>query len=491
MNPSILIRQKSTHSAPVHSSSVILLFNKYTEKDIPQPYQKYFSALQEENFKGNNEENTSFHDGSEQITFIGFGNTSEFQITELQEHLGNYFRKASKKFKTIIVHAYALEAFVSPAALVKELTLIADLSTYKFTKYKSPKVTDVKPFHKEIILLLSETSESLEKVKEDALILSEGVKYTRDICNEPPNVATPMYLAYHMKADSADTPYTVEIFDEKKIQEMGMNLVYAVGKGSTKPSFFTKISYFGDASTKSFRALVGKGVAFDAGGVQVKPDFSMCTMKTDMSGAAAVMGTLHTIAKLELKINVVGYLPFVQNMPDGNAYCPDDVYTAFNGKTVEIIHTDAEGRLVLADALAFASHEKPLEIIDLATLTGAALVSFGTTYGAIMGTGEELKQDLIALGDKNNELLWPLPFHKDYKKMIKSDIADLKNLAQNRLAGTIVGGIFLREFVDNSIPWVHLDIAGVTHTTEESGIKAGNCTGFGVRTLVEYFMSKQ
>ncbi|MFN7160240.1 MAG: leucyl aminopeptidase family protein [Candidatus Gracilibacteria bacterium] len=492
MNPTISLQLEKDYKPQKQQGIVVFLFSNFDISDVPASFQKYFDALIDQKFKAESDSSSVFNDGMQQTTFIGCGDKKDFHISDIHEQLGNTLRAAGKKYAKVMVYADALLKNTSAEAALKEIILTAELSLYTFDKYKSEASKKENIEQKEVVILLTNIEEKFRKIQEETLILSEGIKFTRDICNEPPNVATPMYLAYHMKADTADTPYTIEIFDDKKIQEMGMNLVYAVGKGSTKPSYFIKLSYFGDATTKEFRALVGKGVAFDAGGNQVKPDFSMCTMKTDMSGAAAVMGTIHTIANLKLKTNVIGYIPFVQNMPDGNAFCPDDVYTAFNGKTVEIIHTDAEGRLILADALAYASLENPIEIIDLATLTGAAIVALGDEFGAIMGTGEDLKRELKEIGDTINEKLWPLPFHKAYKKHLKSNIADLANLPQTRMTpGTIIGGMFLKEFVDEKIPWVHLDIAGTTHVSADSGLKSGSSTGFGVRLLVEYLTSKQ
>lgn len=440
--------------------------------------------LEGEGFSGKAGESYIYNNGDLYLHFVGVGAKEKLATHDLHKPVANAVRANLKKGTQLSILPGELLEHFPKTELLKELVIAGYLASYTFDKYKKEKSgTTIQ----ELIILMeavtTQDSDTLRKAQE----IAQSIAWTRDIVNEPSNKTTPQYLAYLLKSDEKKAPFHVEIFDGKKIQEMGMNLVWAVGKGSSEEPHFAKVTYMGNPETKKFTALVGKGVNFDTGGVQVKPDGYMNTMKGDMGGAAMVMGTMHALARLGAKVNVIAYLPFVENAVDGASYKPDDVHTAFNGVSVEIKHTDAEGRLILADALAYASQEKPEAIFDFATLTGAATVALGDKYAAIMGTNDTAIKELETLGSKINELVWRLPLHPDYRKLMDSDIADIANIGSKRIAGTIMGGIFLQEFIDASIPWVHMDIAAVATTdSKNDGINAVFATGFGVRLMVEY-----
>lgn len=470
------------------SHVIVLVYEEHVRAHLPEQFSKYEKVLSKEKFVGALGKTMVFNDGEHYITFLGMGKKEEFLFPKMHKSLGDLIRTNMQTCNKLYINASAVAEEEGSHAVSYELTLMADLASYNFDKYKTKK--DLKK-KQEVILQLPKAGKDEVAISEEALVIAEGVKFTRDIVNEPSNIATPQYLAYLLKADEKKSGFKVEIFDHKKILDMGMNLVDAVGRGSVNPPYFTKITYKGDTRKTSFVALVGKGVSFDCGGVQVKPDFAMNTMKGDMGGAALVMGVMHVIAKMKLPVNVIAYLPFVQNVLDGTSYNPDDVYTAFNGKTVEITHTDAEGRLILADALSYASIENPEEIFDFATLTGAATIALGNRYAAMMGTNDDAKEVLFELGQHVGEKVWELPLEEDYREYLNSDVADIANSPMTRMQpGTITGGLFLKEFVNEDIPWVHMDIAAVATASKPKDLHSHFATGFGVRLMVEYLKLK-
>ncbi|PIV89952.1 leucyl aminopeptidase [Candidatus Gracilibacteria bacterium CG17_big_fil_post_rev_8_21_14_2_50_48_13] len=456
---------------------------------LPQQLSDFASMLTSQDFTGKEGQQYIFNDGKTYLVFVGIGEQGKLLPRHVQRPLGNAVRAHLHKGSELAVLAAHIATGDAYTSYLTELVLSSVLATYSFTKYKSKK-NEAKEQTKQILLFLEKPTKEYTATVARALEIAKSIAWTRDIVNEPSNATPPQYLAYLLKSDEKNAPFHVEIFDGKKIQEMGMQLVWAVGKGSSEDPHFAKVTYMGNPANKKFVALVGKGVNFDTGGVQVKPDTYMNTMKGDMGGAALVMGVMHALARLGAEVNVIAYLPFVENSVDGGAFKPDDVYTAFNGKTVEIKHTDAEGRLILADALAYASLEKPTEILDFATLTGAVTVALGPKYAAVMGTNQEAMEKLHMLGEEVGEHVWQLPLEDDYRKFMNSDIADIANVSEKRVAGTIMGGIFLKEFVDASIPWVHMDIAGVATTSKGDGIHSDFATGYGVRLMVEYLTRK-
>lgn len=312
--------------------------------------------------------------------------------------------------------------------------------------------------------------------------VAAGIELTRTLVNEPPNVLYPETFAERTKA-LEELGVEVEIFDEKALYKLGMGALLAVGQGSKRESQFVVMRWQGAKSKKSAPlAFVGKGVCFDSGGISIKPAANMEDMKGDMAGAACVVGLMQALAQRKAKINVVGAIGLVENMPDGRAYRPGDILTSLSGQTIEVINTDAEGRLVLADALWWVKeHVKPKAMIDLATLTGAILVALGTEKAGLFANDEALADKLLQAAQATGEGLWRMPLGSAYDKQMDSKFADMKN-AGGRDAGSITAAQFLKRFVGD-IPWAHLDIAGVAMASPASDSNTSWASGFGVRLL--------
>jgi len=273
------------------------------------------------------------------------------------------------------------------------------------------------------------------------------------------------------------------VFDREDMEGMGMGALLGVAKGSNQPPKLITLAYKGDKDSAKAFGFLGKGITFDSGGISIKPSEGMEDMKGDMAGGAAVMTAVGAIAQLKPKINVTAIIPATENLPSGTALKPGDVLKAMNGKTIEVISTDAEGRLILADALSYARKLGLSPLIDLATLTGACRVALGTLYSGVFGNDQKLIDKVLKAAGKTGERMWQMPMPEEYKEQIKSEIADIKNTG-NRYGGAITAALFLAEFVDNA-PWVHLDIAGPRLSDKETGYTVKGATGFGVRTLVE------
>ncbi|HYY05555.1 MAG TPA: leucyl aminopeptidase [Candidatus Limnocylindria bacterium] len=311
----------------------------------------------------------------------------------------------------------------------------------------------------------------------------EEIFRARDLVNEPASVATPRFLAERVAALARDIRgLEAEAWAPRRIAREGLNGLLAVARGSREEPRFIRLRWQG-AGARRRVVLVGKGITFDSGGLSLKPPKSMETMKYDMAGGAAVIGAVAAAARLRLPVDVTGFVPATENLPGGRAQKPGDVIRFLNGKTVEVLNTDAEGRLILADALALASREKPDAVIDVATLTGACRVALGTLFAGVMGNDERLVAQLVEAGRVAGEPCWQLPLVREYREDLKSPIADLKNVGGE--AGTITAALFLAEFVDG-VPWAHLDIAGPAFTDKDLPHAPRGGTGFGVRLLLRY-----
>ena len=316
------------------------------------------------------------------------------------------------------------------------------------------------------------------------MTIGSSVNFARDLGNHPSNILTPTFLANEAKKIGKSKNMVPEIIDVKDFTKLGLGSFYGVARGSAEPAKLILIEYNGGNKKDKPLALVGKGLTFDSGGISIKPSPRMDEMKFDMCGSATVMGVLKAVSILQPKINLLFAIGSTENMPGGNAVKPGDILTAYNGKTIEVLNTDAEGRLVLADVLAYVEKNyKPHSIIDFATLTGAVLVALGDTASGIMGNDESLLNEIKKSSNKSHEKVWELPMWNEYSKDIKSKIADVKNLGRSRLAGTIAGGVFLKEFI-NETPWVHMDIAGTAWGPKEPAyLPLTGATGVGVRLI--------
>jgi leucyl aminopeptidase len=317
--------------------------------------------------------------------------------------------------------------------------------------------------------------------------VASGHLFARGLQMQPGNVCTPPYLAEQAQALGRTHGFAVTVLGPAEIRAEGMGALLAVSQGSAQEPRFIVLEYRG-AGDAAPVVLVGKGITFDSGGISIKPAANMEEMKYDMSGAAAVLGTFDVLGRLRPRLNVVGLVPSSENLPSGTAVKPGDVIKSHFGKTIEIVNTDAEGRLILCDALSYARRYKPAAVIDAATLTGAVVIALGNQASAVMGNDEALAVELRDAGERAGERCWPLPLWDEYRDLVKSDIADVKN-SGGRGAGSITGGWFLREFVEG-YPWVHLDIAGTAYTDSESAHQVKGPTAFGVRLFSEFLLRR-
>ncbi|MDA8312591.1 MAG: leucyl aminopeptidase [Actinomycetota bacterium] len=367
----------------------------------------------------------------------------------------------------------------------------AVLASYSFDSYRTAP-------HAERVdhLVLVGPGDYARGLRQGAAAAAAAV-FARDLINTPPSDMTPRELAVRVQEHlSALAGTTVEVWDEDRIAAERLGGLLAVARGSGEPPRLVRASYTpaggdgGDGSDVPHVVLVGKGITFDSGGLSLKPAEGMMTMKTDMSGAAIVLAVVSACASLEVPVKVTAIAPMTENMPGGRAQKPGDVLTARNGATVEVLNTDAEGRLVLADGLSLAAELSPDVIIDVATLTGAQVVALGKGIAALLGNDPALMESLQAAGERAGERLWPLPLPDDYREHIDSEVADMKNIGRPREAGTIAAAMLLARFVD-STPWAHLDIAGPARSEESAGYLSKGATAFGVRALLDFLVHYQ
>ncbi|MDC0481278.1 leucyl aminopeptidase [Candidatus Pelagibacter sp.] len=352
------------------------------------------------------------------------------------------------------------------------------LKSYEFNIYKSKK--DKK------IVYINITGNKNKISTEDQLkfkALEEGTFFARDLVSEPGNILHPDEYAKRINS-LKKFGLKINIYDEKKLKKLGMNALLGVGQGSIRGSYLVTMEWNGAKNNTKPLAFVGKGVCFDTGGISLKPAKFMEDMTYDMAGSATVVGLMKNLAVRKAKINAVGVVGLVENMPGGNAQRPGDIVKSYSGKTIEILNTDAEGRLVLADALTFTEKKfKPKFIVDLATLTGAIIVSLGSEYAGLFSNNDKLSKQLIEAGDKVDEKLWRMPLHKNFDKLIDSKNADMQNINYVGGAGSTTAAQFLQRFVLNKTPWAHLDIAGMAFSKYGGALNSGGATGYGVRLL--------
>jgi len=355
------------------------------------------------------------------------------------------------------------------------------LGHYRFDKYKTAEKNKAEAARGIAVTLLTDSSDKALRALDKAQIIAESVILARNLVNEPANILGTEQFAAHIR-NLRLLGVEVDILDKAALEEAGLNALLAVAQGSRRPPYLAVMQWHGGADDAPPLAFIGKGVVFDSGGISIKPGAKMEDMKGDMGGAAAVVGAIHALAARKAKANIVGIVGLVENMPDAGAQRPGDIITSLSGQTIEVINTDAEGRLVLADALCFAERNfKPKLMIDLATLTGAVMVALGHNYAAVFANDRALSAQLAEAGEATGERLWPMPLDPAYDKLVDSKFADMRNSC-GREAGAITAAQFLQRFVGSS-PWAHLDIAGVAFGAEETEYNASWATGFGVRLL--------
>ncbi len=417
------------------------------------------------------------------LMLLGVGEKGDYSVSEVAAVAGCATRYLRTRNHKTFAFLPRYEGSASSAARASAQGFIT--SQFELDKYKTKDKKD-KAVSKLIVCVDGAKPSDLKKALDQGQAVGESMNFTRDLANEPPNILTPTEMANRAKKMASETGLKCEIFDEAKMTKLGMGSLMSVSIGSEQPAKLIILRYSPAKSTGKkgeLLALVGKGITFDTGGISLKPGENMDAMKYDMSGGATVLGTMRAIALLKPTIPVLGIVAAVENMPDGKASRPSDVVTAMNGKTIEILNTDAEGRLILADAVAYAEQQGATRIVDMATLTGAVIVALGDQNTGIMGNDQGLVDEIIACGKENGEGFWQLPLSKEYSKQIKSDIADIKNIGPRGKAGTIMGAVFIQEFVDKA-KWAHLDIAGTAWCDSVKPHQAKGPTGVAVRSLL-------
>lgn len=416
------------------------------------------------------------------MLLVGAGEKNEYGLPEVAIAAGTatrYLRKCNAKTFAFMPRFDGDAAGTAQFAAQGAVT-----SQFELDKYKTKDKND-KSISKVWLFVDGAKSSDLKNGFARGNAIGESMNFTRDLANEPPNILTPTEMANRAQAMAKEMGLKCEIFDEAKMQQLGMGSLLSVSLGSDQPAKLIVLRYTPDRISRKgdLLALVGKGITFDTGGISIKPAEGMDAMKYDMSGGATVLGTMRAIASLKPSIPVIGVVAAVENMPDGKATRPSDVVTAMNGKTVEILNTDAEGRLILADAVAYAESQGATRIVDMATLTGAVIVALGDQNTGIMGNDQQLIDEIIDCGKQAGENFWQLPVSKEYSKQIKSDIADIKNIGPRGKAGTIMGAVFIQEFIDKA-KWAHLDIAGTAWNDGVRPHQAKGPTAVAVRTLL-------
>ena len=428
------------------------------------------------------------------IMLLGLGKREKFTDESARISAG----KAALKAKELGVREFSLLQFSNlDEGLIEAMTEGIALALYSFDKYKahdSSKDPEIKI--DEVAILINSDSPKFQSVAERASLVAEAVNFGRDLANLPPNDCPPAHLASVAISLAQEYGMKARVIDRYELENMGMEGIVAVGKGSNNPPKLIILEYAGasgDSQAQKPYLLVGKAVTFDTGGISIKPGEKMDEMKFDKCGGCTVLAVMRAAASMKLAVNIVAIVPSVENMPSSTSYRPGDIIRMYNGKTVEVLNTDAEGRMILADALAYGiSTYSPKAVFDIATLTGAAIIALGANVAAVVGTNKQLTDRLHKLADKTGEKMWELPLYDEFHEQLKSTYADMRNIG-GKPGGAITAAAFLSNFV-NGVPWVHVDIAGTAWTQEgtyERSYNPKGATGFGVRTLVKLLMEDE
>ena len=424
------------------------------------------------------------------VIVLGLGKRESFTtntVREISATSSRYLRRLGVSKAATIAHGAGIGG-LDPLECGQAIGEGAILGLYKFKTYLTKEEDNQSELAElQIVEKTAKNASLLRKGIEKGRILAEAVLLARDMVNEPPNVMTPTRMAEIASDVAEENGLEVKVLDRDQMEELGMGAFLGVARGSVQPPKLIMLSYKGAPESAENLGIVGKGITFDTGGISLKPPGGMEDMKGDMAGGASVIASMKAIAQLKPRINVTGIVGATENMPGGNAQRPGDVVRSMSGKTIEIINTDAEGRLVLADALYYARQQGVTRIVDIATLTGAMVVALGHAASGLMGNNQEFADQVIAVGNDSGERIWQLPMYDDYKEEIKSNVADVKN-SGGRPAGSISAAQFLSEFVDDT-PWAHMDIAGTYLSKSEKGYLVKGGTGVPTRTLVNLAMT--
>lgn len=417
------------------------------------------------------------------LLLVGVGDRADYTTTQVSQMAGTAVRALRGKNAKSIAVVPRLDGNAEEiGSVVVEGSFISlfDPDKYRTSDKEERQITRL------VVVLDGADETSLKRGVERGQIIGESVNFTRDLANEPGAYMTPTIMADRAREVANEFGLSVDVLDEARMEQEGMGSLLSVARGSDEPGKLIILKYTPPNAveeSEELLAFVGKGITFDSGGISLKPGENMELMKYDMSGGATVMGAMRAIAQLKPSIPVLGVIPCAENLPSGKATKPGDVVRAMTGKTIEVINTDAEGRLVLADAIAYAKKLGATRIVDMATLTGAVSIALGDVNVAVLGTDQELIDEIIMAGKEAGEKFWQLPLDKEYSRQIKSDIADIKNVG-GRKAGTITAAAFLKEFADG-VSWAHLDIAGTAWADEAKPYRSKGPTGIAVRTLLK------
>ncbi|MFZ5845256.1 MAG: leucyl aminopeptidase [Patescibacteria group bacterium] len=429
---------------------------------------------------------------AKRVLLVGLGEPSKLAMFDWQTttaRIGRECKAVKAKRLAVAIPEEVLSALGTPEA-AQGLVVGVALGTYVFLKHKAEaEQKKEKPLEEVYLLTAAGKLNSVSAGLELGQVVSRAVAFSRDLVNEPPSTTTPSYLGEVARAVSQGSRViSCEVLGPEQMKKLGMEAILGIARGSDEEPRFIKLAYKGGG--RKTVCLVGKGITFDTGGLSLKPSEGMQTMKLDMAGAAAILAIFQALRELKPKLNVVGLIAATENMPGGRAIKPGDIVRALNGKTIEILNTDAEGRVILSDALSYAAERvKPDVLIDLATLTGACMVALGEEIAGIFGTDVKLVGQLKEAARASGERLWELPLAADYQETLKSTVADLKNITGSKYGGAITAALFLKEFVPEGIPWVHLDIAGPAFAEKDAPLTPKGGTGFGVRTILHYLLS--
>jgi leucyl aminopeptidase len=445
------------------------------------------SALDSEEFSGKEGETAYFHLvgnnklKARRLLLVGVGEASDYKPAQVSQMAGTAVRSLrSKNVKSVAVVLRASgDARESAAAVEGAYIALFDPDKYRTVEKEEKKIDRL------VVVVEGADEDALQQSVKAGAIVGEAINFTRDLANEPGAYMTPTDMAERAREIATEFGLSIDVLDEARMEQEGMGSLLSVARGSEEPAKLIILKYTPPnppSNNKELLAFVGKGVTFDSGGISLKPGENMELMKYDMTGGATVLGAMRAIAQLKPPIPILGVAPCTENLPSGKATKPGDVVKAMTGKTIEVINTDAEGRLILADAIAYAKKLGATKVIDMATLTGAVSVALGDVNTAVLGTDQALIDEIIAAGREVGEKFWQLPLDKEYSKQIKSDIADIKNVG-GRKAGTITAAAFLKEFTDG-LSWAHLDIAGTAWGDEAKPYRSKGPTGIAVRTLL-------
>ncbi|MCJ8305963.1 MAG: leucyl aminopeptidase [Nitrosopumilus sp.] len=424
---------------------------------------------------------------AQRILLAGLGKKENLTNDTIRLVSGKIAQKARelklKEFSVITPPSFVADQVLSVSQIIEG----SKIALYKFDKFKTKKVNN----SPNLTIIVSKSNKISQAIK-TAEIIANGVIFTKSIANLPPNECTPTTLANFAKIISKKNKMKCSIISESELKKKGFGGISAVGQGSKNESKLIILEHNHGPKNEKPIVLVGKAVTFDTGGISLKPGDKMDEMKFDKCGGCTVIGIMKAVSELKLPINVVGIVPSVENMPSGESFRPGDIIKLYNGKTAEILNTDAEGRLILSDALSYGEkHYSPKVIIDFATLTGACIVALGNNVAGIVSNNEKLTKKINESSKRTTEEVWELPLTQDFMDMIKSDVADMKNVGIGRAAGTITAAAFLRNAIEDT-PWTHIDIAGVAWTqaaTKEKSYNPKGATGFGVRLILDYLQN--